>query len=183
MKNQKIKMIKLLFLMGIFIAFVGVNCESTYTWYDGDTPRKVYVNSDYVADITHTGNSGKSRGKGNYSNPVVKFIPKSELKKTKSGNEETATYPVFMENPNSASLMTLPGNVIVKLDKNFTRDDVNNWAMENKVKLVEKLNLIGNVYVAESPPGIPSLDLANKLRTKDGVEYAVPNWHKQVSKK
>lgn len=169
------------FLIGIiFASFMSVCAETTYTWYDGDKPRKVYLNSDYVADIQDIRGT---RSDGKKAQRRVKFIRKSQLKKQKSGKDDSNQYPVFVEHPNSPKLMALPGNIIVKLNPDFSEEDVKAWAKKNDVELVEKLNIIGNVYVVASEPGLKCLELANSLRKADDVKYAIPNWQKQVEKK
>jgi hypothetical protein len=86
------------------------------------------------------------------------------------------TSPVFYENAGGQGRRrALPGNVIAEFDVGLDRAAVERWAESAGLKLLRKLNF-GNFYVIESPSGLASLELANRLQASGEVKSAQPDW-------
>ena len=81
--------------------------------------------------------------------------------------------------------MTLPGGVLLVLDADWTATEVNAFFASNSIKLdqISELDFVDNGYFVETDPGYPSLNLANKLASQDGVIISSPNWWTEVTTK
>ena len=81
--------------------------------------------------------------------------------------------------------MTLPGGVLLVLDADWTATEVNAFFATNSIKQtqVSELDFVDNGYFIETDPGFPSLNLANKLASQDGVIISSPNWWTEVTTK
>ena len=88
--------------------------------------------------------------------------------------------PVF-RSP-SGSLMTLPGGVLLALDKSWGAAEVAVFFEQNGIESarVSELDHIVNAFFIETEPGFPSLDLANSLARQDGVRISTPNWRREL---
>lgn len=124
---------------------------AAYTWQDGDTTRRVVLQTDLVAHgarIAKVGSAGTGAGQ-----------------------------PVF-RSESSGTLMTLPGGVLLALDQDWTEDEVEAFFARNDIdeSRVSELGWLTNGFEVETEPGFPSLNLANALAGQDGVEISSPNW-------
>ena len=142
-----------------------------YTWKDGDRTLKVTLQPDLVLQDEST--------------PTDKDAPKVETGKgvivQKSDTTETGGQPVF-RSP-SGALMTLPGGVLLVLEDAWTEAEVNAFFAKNGIKRdqVSELSYAANGFFVETDPGLPSLELANKLAEQKGVIISSPNWWTQVA--
>ena len=78
--------------------------------------------------------------------------------------------------------MTLPGGVLLALDPEWDKAQVDKFFSDNDIskEQVSELGLIPNGFVVETEAGFPSLDLANSLAGQEGVEISSPNWWREV---
>ena len=142
-----------------------------YTWQDGDRMLRVTLQPDLVLQD----------GPG----PTSKEIPMVETGKgvivRKSDTSDTDGQPVF-RSP-SGALMTLPGGVLLVLEDKWTEAEVNAFFSRNGIKraLVSELSYATNGFLVETDPGFPSLELANRLASQEGVIISSPNWWTQVA--
>lgn len=144
-----------------------------YTWRDGDRTLKVHLQEDLVVTrdgIAAAGATAVARtGKGT----VVRVASASEVE----------GQPVFRST--SGALMTLPGGVLLIFDPAWGEVETDRFFASNGIAKdrLSPLGAIPNGFVVETEPGFASLELANSLAGKSGVEVSSPNWWREVATK
>jgi hypothetical protein len=81
----------------------------------------------------------------------------------------------------NGTMIGLPGGVLLHLEPTWTESDVQSWLSQNSLQLIRKQDISGNWVVVESPAGLGSLELANRLKGKLGVISATPNLWRPIS--
>lgn len=96
------------------------------------------------------------------------------------GKGTSGGMPVFRSQ--SGALMTLPGGILLALDKTWSNAETDAFFERNGIKpaRVSGLGYVANGFFVETEPGFPSLDLANSLAAQDGVRIATPNWQREL---
>ena len=152
----------------------GSSSITEYAWKDGDRTLTVTLQPDLVVDEDDSDTSKSDGGVGASGGTVVKSA---------DGQGQKSGQPVFKSQ--SGALMTLPGGVLLVLDADWTATEVNAFFASNSIKLdqVSELDFVDNGYFVETDPGYPSLNLANKLASQDGVIISSPNWWTEVTTK
>lgn len=168
----------------------------SYVWYDGDQPRRVWLDPELMAEF----DGGRSSGSA-----VRKAMPKAtEVPSRQAGvrlwrvpensavaarNVRTAggkakVSPVLRDAPGrDAPMRALPGDVIVHLVPAWEEKKARDWLERENLEVVRKLDFGKNVFVVKSEPGLAALELANQLRERDVVIAAMPDWWEQVEKR
>jgi len=160
-----------------------------HTYYDGKEQRRVMILPEYIAEFS----SGKSKFK-DFDKSSQTVMEGTRVKIYKIGNSTLKNSlqkgliptsisangdfsPVFSSTGSDTNLMTLPGSIIVELDRDLGNTEAESFGKENKIKFLKKLPLTNsNYYVFETSPGLPCLDKANELRNRPGVLSASPEW-------
>ena len=152
----------------------GGSSNTEYAWKDGDRTLTVTLQPDLVVEEDDSGTAKSNGGVGASGGTVVKSA---------DGQGQKSGQPVFKSQ--SGSLMTLPGGVLLVLDADWTATEVNAFFASNEIKQtqVSELDFVDNGYFVETEPGFPSLNLANKLASQDGVIISSPNWWTEVTTK
>ena len=152
----------------------GGSSNTEYAWKDGDRTLTVTLQPDLVVDEDDSDTSKSGASVGASGGAVVKSA---------DGQGQKSGQPVFKSQ--SGALMTLPGGVLLVLDADWTATEVNAFFASNSIKLdqVSELDFVDNGYFVETDPGYPSLNLANKLASQDGVIISSPNWWTEVTTK
>lgn len=164
-----------------------------HTYYDGKELKKVTLLPDYIAEFS-TGKSkvldsdrgAKTVMEGNrlrilkLSNSSIKSsLSKGTLPASLQGSGDYS--PVFSPNGYDSNLMTLPGTIIVEMDRDLSQSELETWAKAQKIRFQKKLPLsTGFFYIFETPPGFACLDKANELRSKSGVISSSPDWYQKA---
>lgn len=162
--------------------------EGRYTWYDGKREHPIYLRKDLVA---HFGDSRSAQGGFQKSDRAVVMKKAGGVTLYKVDRKAFQTYlaqgfdggrsPVFSESPAGGNLRALPGGVIVTFAEMRSDESVRTWASENGVQVDKRLRIQSKtVWLVKSAAGLPSLELANRLRTKPGIAAAQPNWWTNV---
>lgn len=146
-----------------------------YIWYDGGKPRQIWLDNSLVADL---GKRGAANASAAASKESVRILNRAE-KLGQEALQNSTTAEVFRDSPNGP-VRTLPGNVIVRLDAGWTREQVDAWLVSNALPQGRRLSANSNLYVIPSPPGLASLELANRLQESGGVVWAQPDWWQPV---
>ena len=150
--------------------------DHPYTWRDGDRTMTVLLQPDLT--VAQNGN-----------------VETRDDIAVKTGRDDTALrtaradvggkaipsdLPVFRSQ--SGTLMTLPGGVLLALDKAWGKAETAAFFERNGIKSarVSELAYIANGFFVETEPGFPSLNLANALATLDGVRASIPNWRQDL---
>ena len=147
-----------------------------YVWYDGGKPRQLQLDSTVTAEFGDRAEAGGEpvlRGNG------VRIWRQQDQAATRAAAGGAAS-PVFRDSEGGA-IRALPGNVIVRLDQSWNAQQVADWLKENRLSEVRRLPIGGNVLVLSSPPGLASLELANRLQQSGQVVSAQPEWWEQRS--
>ena len=152
----------------------GGSSNTEYAWKDGDRTLTVTLQPDLVVEEDDSGTAKSNGGVGASGGTVVKSA---------DGQGQKSGQPVFKSQ--SGSLMTPPGGVLLVLDADWTATEVNAFFATNEIKQtqVSELDFVDNGYFVETEPGFPSLNLANKLASQDGVIISSPNWWTEVTTK
>ncbi|RPH67259.1 MAG: hypothetical protein EHM83_01980 [Burkholderiales bacterium] len=134
-------------------------------WYDGGVRRALRVDPAWIADFATapTAASAKSR---------------SPLKRSIGGKKALETLPagaspVFRDT--AGSPRALPGGVIVRL-RDADRQQARERLAAAGLVPVRAIDPQERSWLVESPPGLPSLELANRLHEGGEFESAEPNW-------
>lgn len=147
-----------------------------YVWYDGGKPRTLQMDSALVAEFGERAESGADpvvRGNG------VRIWRQQDQAATRAV-AGGASSPVFRDSEGGA-MRALPGNVIVRLDPSWSTRQVADWLAQNRLSEVRRLPIGPNVLVLAAPPGLPALELANRLQQSGQVVSAQPEWWEQRS--
>ena len=147
---------------------------TVYTWQDGDRTQRVLLQENLAAQKTDTTTSG---------DVVVAKAGETSIVLKQAGPEQEGG-PVF-RSESGGTLMTLPGGVLVKLDNNWDQETVEKFLSDNGIDTdsVSPIGFIENAFFVETEPGFASLELANSLAVKEGVEISSPNWWMDVEAK
>ena len=145
-----------------------------HTYEDGDRTIRVVLQDDLVLQ--------KNSAVTPSDSVVVKGSTQSIIRKGSDGGQDNL--PVF-RSESGGGLMTLPGGVLLALDPEWEKAQVDKFFSDNGIspEQVSELGFIPNGFLVETEAGFPSLDLANSLASQDGVEISSPNWWSEVEAK
>ena len=145
-----------------------------YSWQDGDRTLNVVLQEDLVVQET---------SKITVNDTVVARGAADSIVRKQAGQSQGAL-PVF-RSQSGGGLMTLPGGVLVSLDSGWDQGRVESFFAENGISMdqVSELGFLPNGFLVQTAPGFPSLELANSLASKEGVEISSPNWWTQFEAK
>ena len=163
-----------------------------HTYYDGKEMKKVTLLPEYIAEFS----SGKSkfRDMDKSSQTVVEGnrvriykTNNSQIRSSLSRGTVPSSLqtsgdfsPVFSANGTDSSLMTLPGTIVIEMERDMSQSEIETWAASQKIKFQKKLPLTnGFFYVFETQPGFGCLDKANELRNKPGVISSSPDFYQK----
>jgi hypothetical protein len=152
------------------------NTSDAYVWYDGGKPRQVQVDRSLVAEFGGRDDAGTepvTRADG------VRIWRQQDQAATRAAAEGKSS-PVFRDSGGGV-MRALPGNVIVRLDPSWSDEQVAAWLTQNGLTELRRLPIGRNVLVLSSPPGLPALELANRLQQSGKVVSAQPEWWEQRS--
>lgn len=143
-----------------------------YTWHDGDRVVSITLESGLVVQPSSQNTA---------ADIVTRDDGESSIVEWQARHATSDTQPVF-RSP-SGQLMTLPGGVLLVLDDAWGQSRVNRFFSENSIASsdVERQDWAVNAFFIKTRPGMPSLDLANRLAALEGVEISSPNWQTEVS--
>ncbi len=79
--------------------------------------------------------------------------------------------------------MALGGGVIVRFKPDWTEAMISAWAAEKGLGLSESLNASSQTYVFNVDAGLAALEKANAIQRSGDVEFAMPQWSRNVYKK
>jgi hypothetical protein len=143
----------------------------SYIWYDGGKPKRVWMDSSVVAEFGKRAESA--------SEPAARFngvrIWRQEGQAASRALATGDASPVLRDSP-GGPIRALPGNIIVGLDPAWTGPQISSWLSAHGLTELRRLSIGTNVLVIASPPGLPSLELANRLQESGTVVFAQPNW-------
>lgn len=165
---------------------------ASYTWYDGDDARKAFLDETHVAQVqTATveptavvpgGGSGAATASVHVKLVKLAAADRARVARGQAPRAVTGpTVPVFTEVKGNGRRMVLAGNAMLWLDVTFDAERCAGWLREQGLSSLGPIPGSKNGFVVAAPAGLPSLELANTLRSRPGVRAASPVWWKQAS--
>lgn len=141
-------------------ASVAKRSAPTHTWFDGKTPRMLTLDPTRRADF-----SPKASGAG----------PSAVLRSADGPLKDVSPAlqsPVLHDEGGRAR--ALPGGVLLVVADGL--DDAATQALLARHGASAARLVAERIWLLPSPPGLESLDLANRLAASGGFESAQPNW-------
>ncbi len=130
-------------------------------WYDGEQRRPLWSDSSVVADF-----SERSTEKARVLKPPALAKGDAALQS-----------PVFRDGRGETSpRRALPGGVIVRFDPALSADQRAALIARHRLQVVRELGDGGGAWLVRSAPGLPALELANRLYESGDFLAASPNW-------
>lgn len=193
------RMAALLVMAVVFAASVrgrALAQQGTLYYYDGGERRNITLEEGMVAGF---GESGKNAVKGLFPAAeaeaatarrgggfaaLFKVAPNALKTALKPSAGAPAFSPVFHEGEGKAGpLLALPGGVIVNFYEGWDDTQVRQWAEKGGYEVGEKLDIGGNHYLINTPPGQAALDTANSIQESGQVLSATPNWWREHARR
>jgi hypothetical protein len=193
------KMKKLTGVISIVIMMMGcsLNAKTTnsgtiqpYHWYDGGEKRIIYLDENMIADFNATSETAAKAATSSGMTPVrtignvrlwtmSSFSAKAALNTIKA-NDSTGSYSsVFRSSEKGGPLSALPGRVIVQFPSDWDEGRIKQWVSDQGETINGKASFGTNFYILDTPPGLVSLETANRLYETGDVLLASPNWWKE----
>lgn len=149
-----------LLALAILVSCASAQAQQRY-WYDGDQRRALWAEGSVVADFSEH-SAEKSR--------VIKPA-------TLAKGGASAHSPVFRDAKESASARrALPGGVIVRFRPSTPADQRAQLIARHRLEAVRELGEGSGQWLVHSAPGLPALELANRLYESGDFAAASPNW-------
>ncbi len=148
--------------------------ETVYTYEEEGRTVRIILQRDLVL----LNNSDLMTG-----DTVVVPGPNRSIIKSESGRPPGGL-PVF-RSESGGGLMTLQGGVLLTLDPEWNKSQVDKFMTENNISAerISELGFIPNGFLVQTEPGLPSLELANHLAAQNGVRSSSPNWWNEIQVK
>lgn len=149
-----------LLALAILVSCTAAHAQQRY-WYDGDQRRALWAEASVVADFSEH-SAEKSR--------VIK--PATLAKGSASSHS-----PVFRDAKERASTpRALPGGVIVRFRPSTPDEQRAQLIERHRLEVVRELGEGSGQWLVHSAPGLPALELANRLYESGDFAAASPNW-------
>lgn len=150
---------------------------------DGIAPRTYWLDPAWQIEFSQkppaTGES-KSAGVPRELAPDVWLVPVSG--KTKSPGHLEKGSPAFRSsNRPGASLMALPGGIVVVFESSWSADAARAWLGERGLEIAREFELSKPTFEVASEAGMAAIELARELLSEPPVQVATPNWWQEVA--
>ena len=165
---------KLLICLSLFLA---AGCMAGNGWYDGERWRALHEDSRQIARLElHTNEP---------SAPRVRSVSLQSAADASLESRDTdgsvVQVPVFRDHP-GGPIRVAVGGVIVQLSDKLSTQEQADWLATQGLSIMDAPEGVGWILVA-SPPGHPSIELANRLYKMPDVVQASPNWWRQTTRR
>ncbi len=91
--------------------------------------------------------------------------------------------PAFYPSSSREVIWALPGGVVVGFPDTWTPGEVERYALEQGLRVDQRVTESGMTYLLHSEPGLPSLESANIIANGPDVLWATPNfWQSSVTR-
>lgn len=168
-----------------------------YFYYDGTEKKRLYLKKDYIIDFSEEDHfSRQIQNKGTIikkigNAKIYQVKDKDMISKIKKGvlsksqqNTSFKISEVFTTDPNSGTMMALPGRIILSFKDNITKEQIENFLQSRNLQVIRKQMILNKeYYVISAPTGIASLELANELRLQPEIEISRPDFWIEISKR
>lgn len=157
----------------ITVATLGVSLfaeSGRYTWKENGVTREVFLVENSVADFSVPG-------------VQVRKVSKTAFRKSMQAGLPAYQSPVFSDSPNGGSLRALPGGLVVTFPKTVSQTEAQAWARRHGVEIDKRIGTSGPMWLMKSEPGLPGLELANRISESTPGVSVTPNWWLQLVSK
>lgn len=128
-------------------------------WYDGERRRPLWAEPDAVADFA------APTGKATLRKPAAATA------------DAKRSSPVFRDGASAGSAKrALPGGVLLRLRPGTSPDAAQALLARHGLTLRRTIGDGSGMLLVEAPPGVASLELANRLYESGDFAAASPNW-------
>ena len=169
--------------------------QESVTWFDGKRERKLWVSEKEFVEF------GVSRATEarEIADHVRASVPAATVAKELGGvriwrtdeaktavrdlraNRRSANVsPIFHHSKRGGPRMALPGNFMIRFKDGWSEEQIQAWAEERNLELLKPVLTRSNIYLFKSDPGMAALEVANEIHRSGEVEYATPEWWREV---
>ncbi len=160
----------------IFTLFITTTYAKEYYYNNGKNKKTLYL----IEDIKISGLINQY--KTNKKTKILKVIPSSKTVKIESITQDIL--PLFSDFPKGAGrIKSLPGGIIVSFKNSLNINDIKQWALDHNLTLIKKFRSQSNTWLIDSPPGLQTLNIINKLGPSEHINKIEPNWWVKISHK
>jgi len=142
--------------------------DATHYWYDGGRRRGLLVDDDLRADF----GSGKAI-------PADRQARGGKALDAPTGPEAADGSPVFRDADSPAIKRALPGGVIITTHGSTDARALDRLLAPLGLAVSRQLDAGGTRWLVETPPGVASLELANRLHESGDFAAVAPNWWRE----
>ena len=141
---------------------------ATTSYIDGNRTIKLTLVSDVV--LAH------DKAKGRYLKTVDPDLPGRSIEAAAVGPPDM---PVF--STDTGQLLAPVGGIILFLDSSWTREAVSVFLDQHGIaEGARSFEHLANAYAVRTAPGMPAIELANRLAALEGVVLSTPNFWREV---
>ena len=171
----------------------GENRQSYY-WYDGKEKKRIVLERERWVEFGGAHSREPSAQKKQwlekrfgeirvYRFPVHSGQSKSvsNFSAKQSAADDGTQYSELFKG--RGGVKALPGGIIISFKTDWSEQKIKEWALQHNVRINKSLIKQLNLWLIDSPSGIKTLELANKITEQGEVNYATPNWWRAVGKK
>jgi len=194
------------FLLGVVLGGLMLGCQAgptgatqgdapltqTMRYYDGQRWREVWVNEREVVEFIPPGQESTARaalptatlvveGRGVRIWRLDQVDAANRLSRGLASSKEYS--PVFHLSPQGGSRLALSGNIVIRFKSGWSIEQIQAWIDSQKLAQVKILGTEPATYVLSVGNGLDALARANAIQESGEVEYAMPEWWREVSKR
>jgi hypothetical protein len=160
-----------------FSLFLAGGCMAGNGWYDGERWRVLHEDSRQVARLELHGNDLSAQRVSS-----VSLQPASALRlERKNTDGSVVQAPVFRDHRGGPIRVAI-GGVLLQLSDTLSTQEQADWLATEGLSIMDAPEGVGWILV-NSPPGQPSIDLANRLYKLPDVVQSSPNWWRPTTRR
>lgn len=198
MKFQRCIMLGLLLMSASHVAVqareVNVSAQSVQ-WFDGKRYHQAWVSADELIEFSPQGDglarqaSLQNMGVDAASAVRVpgariwRVVPDQLTAATRSTVQSEGLSAVFYRSAQGGPRMALSGELIVKLAAAWDDDEFKRWLLDQGAEFVRVINRDQQLFLIKVAPGRAALLAAQALSADPAVEYVMPNWWREVTRR
>jgi hypothetical protein len=193
------------FLLGLVLGCAMLGCQAgltgavqsealtqTMRYYDGQRWREVWVNDHEVVEFIQPGQESITRAVAPSATLLkegrgvrIWRLDQADAPLTLSRSLTSAKQysPVFHLSPTGGSRLALSGNIVVRFKPEWSEAQIQAWLTAQNLAQVKVLSGMPSTYVLSVGNGLDALEKANAIQESGEVEYAMPEWWREVSKR
>lgn len=164
-------------LLICFSLFMASGCMAGNGWYDGERWRALHTDSRQVAQLELDVNELSVQRVRS-----VSLRPATDVRLESADTDgSVAQVPVFRDHRGGPVRVAI-GGVLLQLSEKLSAQEQADWLANEGLSIMDAPEGVGWILVA-SPPGQPSIELANRLYKLPDVVQASPNWWRPTTRR